>query len=138
MHWRCFSKEEVIILEQQERAKGAENSLRQILGERFYSDPQDQTFYDDHILSVCTSPALKAWDKVQEPGHNVESYLRVKQAQRERFSEFLQRLTRIVQIGITDPEPRLIIIESLAYEYANIECKRILDPLNIRSAPMNE
>ena len=48
----------------------------------------------------------------------MESYLRVKEGQREPFSAFLQRLLRAVQIGITDPEVRCIIIESLAYENA--------------------
>ena len=62
----------------------------------------------------------------------MESYLRVKQGQRECFSDILQRLTKAVQIGITDPEARHKIIESLAYENTNIECKRILGPLKIR------
>ena len=42
------------------------------------------------------------------------------------------------QIEVTDPAARHIIVESLAYENANIECKRILGPLKIRSAPMDE
>ena len=82
--------------------------------------------------------ALKAQDRIQKLGKRVESYLRVKQGQREPFSDFLQRLTRAVQIGVTDPEARCIIIESLAYENASIECKRILGPLKIRSAAMDE
>ena len=40
---------------------------------------------------------------------------------REPFSDFLQRLTRAVQIGVTDQAARHTIIESLAYENANIE-----------------
>lgn len=68
----------------------------------------------------------------------MESYLRLKQGQRDPFSDFLQRLTRAVQIGITNPKARHIIIKSLAYENANIEWKRILGPLKIRSAPMDE
>ena len=48
------------------------------------------------------------------------------------------KLTRAVQIGVTDPEARSIIIESLAYENANLEYKRILGPLKIRSASMYE
>ena len=48
------------------------------------------------------------------------------------------KLTRAVQIGVTDPEARSIIIESLAYENANLEGKRIFGPLKIRSIPMDE
>ena len=50
----------------------------------------------------------------------------------------MQRLTRTVQIGVTDSEARHILIESLAYENANIESKWILGSLKIRSEPMNE
>ena len=128
LHWRCFLKEEARILEQQEKAKGTEISIDQILGEGLYSDPQDQALYNDHTLSLCTTAALKAWDRIQELGKGVESYLMVKKGQRETFSEFLQRLTRDVEISITDPEARHTIIESLAYENANTECKEILGP----------
>ena len=44
---------------------------------------------------------------------------------------------RAVKIGVTDPETRHIIIEYVAYENANIECKRILMSLKIISAPMS-
>ena len=41
------------------------------------------------------------------------------------FGDFLQILTSTVQIGVTDPESRHIIIESLAYENnTNLECKK--------------
>ena len=128
MHWICFLKEGARILEQQEKATGIEISLDQIIDEEVYSDPEDQALYNEHTLSLCTTAVLKAWDKIQELGKKVESYLRVKEDQRQPFSDFLQRLTRAVQIGVTDPEARCIIIEFLAYENANIECKRILGP----------
>ena len=48
---RCFLKEEARILEQQEKAKGLEISLDQILGEGLYSDPQHQAHFDDHTVS---------------------------------------------------------------------------------------
>ena len=73
--WRCFCKEEIKILEQQEKAKGLEISLDQILGEGLYSDPQDQALYDDHTLSLCSTAALKAWDRIQEQGKEVSHIL---------------------------------------------------------------
>ena len=138
LHWKCLFKQEARLLDQQERAKGTKISLDQILGEGLYSDPQEQALYDDNLLSICATAALKAWDRVQDPGQRVESYIMVKQGQREPFSDFLQILTKAVQIGIPDPEARHIVIESLTYENANVECKRILGPLKIRSAPLDE
>ena len=76
--------------------------------------------------------ALKAWDRILELRNIVESYLRVKQVQKKTFSDFLQRLTKTVQIGVTDSKAGHIIIESLAYKNVNLECKRIIGPLNIR------
>ena len=40
---------------------------------------------------------------------------------REPFSDFLQRLSKVVQIGVTDPEARQVLIESLAFENANLK-----------------
>ena len=39
---------------------------------------------------------------------------------------------------MTDPEARRILIESLAFANANLECKKILRPLEVRSAPIHE
>ena len=48
-------------------------------------------------------------------------------ARKKFFSDFLQRLTKTVQIGVTDPEARQVHFESLAFENANLEWKRYLD-----------
>ena len=88
------------------KSKRIEILQDQILGEGLYSDPQDQAIYDEHTLSLCSTAALNAWDRIQELGKRIESYIRVKQGQREPFSDFLQRLTKAVQIGVTDPDAR--------------------------------
>ena len=81
-HFKCLFKQEARLLQQQESAKGIEVSLDQILGEGPYSDPQEQALYDENILSICATAALRAWDRVQDSGQRVESYIRVKQGQR--------------------------------------------------------
>ena len=47
--------------------------------------------YDDDILFICVSATLRAWDRMQDPGQRVESFIRVKHGQREPFSDFIQR-----------------------------------------------
>ncbi|XP_049981111.1 endogenous retrovirus group K member 5 Gag polyprotein-like [Alexandromys fortis] len=138
LRWKCLFRQEARLLEQQEKAKGSDISLDKILGEGLFSDPQEQANLDESILSICTTAALRAWDRVQDPGQRMESFVTIKQGQREPFSDFLQRLTKAVQIGIPDPDTRRIMIESLAYENANVECKKILGPLRFRSAPLEE
>ena len=51
---------------------------------------------------------------------------------------FLQRLPKAVQIEVTDREARHVLIKSLPFENANLKCKKILGPLKVRSAPMDE
>ena len=46
-----------------EKAKGFEAFPDQILGKGTYADPQDQALYNEHILSVCHTAVLLAWDK---------------------------------------------------------------------------
>ena len=76
--------------------------------------------------------------KLLKKKKRVESYTRVRQGQREPFTDFVQRLIKVLDIGVTDPEARRILLESLAFENANTECKKITGPLRSRSAPMEE
>ena len=108
------------------KAKGLEISRDQILGEGLYSDPQDQTLYKEHTWSLHSTAALNAWDRIQKPEKRTKSYVRVKQGQREPFSDFLQRLTKAVQIRVTDLEARRVLVESWAFENVNLECKKML------------
>ena len=62
---------------------------------------------------------LKCLGQNSRTGKQIESYTRVKQHQREHFTDFLQRLTKAVQIEVTDPDARQVLTESLAFENAN-------------------
>ncbi|MGE9804406.1 hypothetical protein ACQP3L_27800, partial [Escherichia coli] len=90
------------------------------------------------MLSLFRKAALNAWNKVREPGEQLEAYTRIEQGPTEQFQDFLQRLTRAVELQVTDPETRQSIIYTISYENANPICKRILLPLKIRSAPLEE
>ena len=81
---------------------------------------------------------LNAWNRIQELGKRTKSYTKVKKGQREPFSDFLQILSKAVQIGETDPDAKGVLIEPLAFEDASLECKKILGPLKVRSVPMDE
>ena len=37
-----------------------------------------------------------------------------------------------------NPEAKHVLIESLAFENANLECRKTLGPLKVRSAPIDE
>ena len=78
----------------------------QILGKGCYANPQSQALYNEHDLSLSHKEALNAWDRHQDLGRRTESFIKVKQNPREPSSDFLQKLTKGVQIEVTDPEAR--------------------------------
>ena len=98
--WSSASVEELLekvkALEQQGRVRSFKASQDQILGEGCYADPDSQAICNEHILSLCHTEALNAWDKIQE----------LRERLCNAFSDFLQRLTKAVQRGVGDPEAR--------------------------------
>ena len=88
--WKCYQREEVKMLEQQGKVKKLETSQVQILGQRLYSDPLDLALYNEHNLSLCSTAALSFCDGMQELDKKTESYIMVKQGQKELFSEFFK------------------------------------------------
>ena len=68
----------------------------------------------------------------------IKSHTMFRQGQGEPYTDFLQRLIKALHIGVTDPEARWKILESLTFENANLESKTIIGPLSSRSAPMDE
>ena len=104
----------------QGRVRGLEPSQDQIISEGPQADPVSKDTYNEHILFLCHTVALNSWNKIQKPGKRIESYTKVMQGPRETFSDFLQRLTKVVHIGIAYPEDRQVLIESLTFENANV------------------
>lgn len=125
-------------MEQQGRAKSVEVSQDQILGVGAYADPQVQVLYDEEVLSLCDKVALNSWDRIQELRKRIKSYTRVRQGQGEPYTDFLQRLIKAWNIEVTDPQDRSIVLELMAFENANLECKKIIGPLRSRLVPMHE
>lgn len=92
------------------------------------------SLYDDHTLALCCTAALNAWDRIEEVGKRTESFAKVIQYPKETFTDFLQRLTSAVNRMIPNSESRQIIIESLAFENAISQCKRVIRHLKARLA----
>ena len=72
LQWKCYLREEAKALEYQGRVKGFEATQGQILGEGHYADPQSQAIYNEHILSLCHTTALNAWNRIPEPRKRIE------------------------------------------------------------------
>ena len=100
---------------------------------------QKGTLYNDgHTLVLCHTEALNAWDGTEEVGKKIESFTKVIQHLKEKFTDFLQKLTSAVNKMIPNSEARQIIIESLTFENANSQCKSTIRLLMARSAPLEK
>lgn len=138
MLWKCYCRREAKKLEQEGKVNRFQTFQDQILGEGHYSEPQNQACSNKHTLSLCGTAAINAWGRIQKPGKRIKSYIRVKQGQREHFSDFLQTLSKAIKVGVTDPEARYILIKTLTFENVNLEYKKILGCLPVTSAPIDE
>ena len=74
---------------------------------------------------------MNAWDRIEEVRKKTESLTKVIKGLKETFTDFLQRLT--VKRMIPNSEARQTIIDSLALENANSQCKRLIRPSKVRS-----
>ena len=81
--------------------------------------------------------ALRAWDKVEDPGKKSTSFTKIIQGSGEGFTYFCQRLVSSVNKVVSDPDERQVLIETLVYENANTECKNDIRPLKVQAAPMD-
>lgn len=57
-----------------------------------------------NTFSLCHTASLNAWNKTQELRKIIESHTKVIQGPRELVSDFLQRLSKAVQIAVAYPE----------------------------------
>ena len=138
MQWKNWYREEARILEQQGKIRGFFISQDQILGEGMFANVKAQSTYNKHTLLLCRTAALNAWEKILDPGQKIEHYTKVKQDLKESYTDFLQKRSKTVLRAVSDPEVRKQLILSPAFDHANLECKRMLMPLEIRSAPIEE
>ena len=86
-------------------------------------------------MSLGHTTVLTAWDKIQELRQRIKSCINVIQGLREKVSDFLRRLTNDVQIRVADPEARWVLIDYLVLKNDNLQCKKILVSLKLKSVP---
>ena len=55
-------------------------------------------------MFLFSTAAINALGRIQKPRKRIESCIRVKQGQREHFSDFLKTFIKAIKVGVTDPE----------------------------------
>ena len=60
-----------------------EISQDKILRQGNYGTVERQSLYDDHILALCHSATLNAWDRIEEVGENLSHLPKLFRAKRK-------------------------------------------------------
>ena len=109
----------------------------QLLGEGGYADLQEQIWFDDVIILKMSCCSLKSlgYDWAAR-GEGIQPHLlRLYRFLKKLLLTSYQDLGSALNRAISDPETRQSLIEILAFESTNTECKRALRPLKAGGAP---
>lgn len=109
-----------------------------LMGDGPFRSLQAQAQYTDQDLQQVRQVFLRAWRRVVPTGHSQPSFVKIMQGATEPYTDFLARLKVAVERAIGKDQISQILLQTLAYENANSECKRILDPLRGQGANIAE
>ena len=102
------------------------------MGESRYRALREQAQYSDQDLQQVCQVFSRAWCHVVPTGHAQPSFVNKMQGPNEPYTDFLARLRVAVEWAIGRDEISEILLQTLAFENANTECKCILGPLKDR------
>lgn len=109
-----------------------------LMGEGPYRALREQAQYSDQDLQQVHQVFLRAWLHVVPTGHAQPSFVKTMQGPNEPYTDFLARLRVAVKRAIGRDEISEILLQTLAFENANPECKRILGTLKGQGASIAE
>lgn len=109
-----------------------------LMGEGQYRALREQAQYTDQELQQVRQVFLRAWRRVVPTGQAQPSFVKTIQGPNEPYTDFLARLRVAVERAVSRDEISKILLDTLAYENANPECKRIWGPLKGQGASVAE
>ncbi|XP_077614458.1 endogenous retrovirus group K member 8 Gag polyprotein-like [Crocuta crocuta] len=109
-----------------------------LMGEGQFRALRDQAQYSDQDLQQVHQVFLRAWRRVVPTGHAQPSSTKTLQGPNEPYTDFLARLRVAVDRAVGRDEISEILLQTLAFENANSECKRVLGPLKGQGASIAE
>ena len=105
-----------------------------LMGEGHYRALREQAQYSDQDLQQVCQVFLQAWRHMVPTGHAQPSFVKTMQGPNEPHTDFLTRLRVAVKRAVGRDKISEILLQTLAFENANTECKRILGPLKGQGA----
>ena len=109
--------------------------MEQLIRSGAYQRMQRQLQFNDQLISQIRFICLRAWEKVSPPGQSYSSFVNVKQSHGETYTDFIAQLKQNLVRTIAQTELRDMLLPMLAYDNANSECPKVLQPLKAQGKP---
>ena len=71
---------------------------------------------------------MRAWEKIESKSQTSVSFQKILQGPKEPYTEFIARLQEAISQQVTDAKAADVLLRLLAYDNANIDCKKVMNP----------
>ena len=96
---------------------------------------QAQLQFDEQLLTQVRMICFKAWERINPPWQALVSFTQIKQSNGETFVDFITRLHQNLNKTVSRPGLRDLLMQVLAYDNANSEWKKVIQPHKAQGAP---
>ncbi|XP_070604703.1 protocadherin alpha-5-like [Erythrolamprus reginae] len=104
--------------------------LDQLKGEGVFLTQQQQLTTNLACILLINECALHAFSKIDDPASkSASSFTTIRQGPSEAYDTFIERLQKALKRDINNSDARQEVLILLAYENANVDCQRVLEPL---------
>ncbi|RMC21793.1 hypothetical protein DUI87_02662 [Hirundo rustica rustica] len=115
-------------------AQGNPITPEHLAGEGQWAEATDQVVIPVQCLHVVRDTALTAFFSMQTQGPAI-SYSKIRQDQRESFTDFLERLSRAIEAQVKNEMAREHILTEIAFSNANDLCRAAILSLPLNPKP---
>lgn len=113
-------------------------TAEKLTGQGYWLQLERQAGYEDTAVTQVHLYCLKAWEKIQAAGKPTLPFSKLKQRLNEPYVDFIVRLQDNLRRTIAHPDLREMLLQILAYDNANTECQRVIQPLKAVGAGMED
>ena len=113
-------------------------TLDQLMGSGAHFGIQAQLQFDEQLLTQVRMICLKAWERINPAGQASISFTQIELSNGDTYVDFIARLCQNLNKTVAQPGLRNLLMQVLAYENANSECKKVIQPLKAQGAPLEE
>lgn len=108
----------------------------QLLGSGHWISTQAQLGMNEQAVDQLQRICLKAWEKIETEGKAPMSLQNILQGPQEPYSEFVARLQDAINKQVTNLQAGEIILQIVAYDNANGDCKRAIGTMRGKTDTM--